>query len=120
MAWEGTLCTEEDIDAKVGANVSGSFTQAMKNSCVKQAESFICILSREDWVASYASLTASKKYTLNEAASNLTAIYAIMWDMSGYTSRIEAEDMVNLLWARFMHCMGILENRQSVEFLGEA
>jgi len=83
-------------------------------------ESFINTATRTNYSDSYASLNADVKRILSEAASNLVAIYGISYDMSGYTSRIEAEDMINILWSRFNQCIAMLMDQKSVTYINGA
>jgi len=115
----GTLCLSGATFYKAGANVSATIkNDTFAVAMINQAEGFLNAISKYDWVANYASLNAITKLILEEACSNLSAIYAIQYDMSGFTTRIEAEDMINILWARFNQCAKILENQDYVKSIG--
>jgi len=60
------------------------------------------------------------KSVLTQAASNLAAIYAISYDMSGFTTRGEAEDMINILRDSALRGMSILRDKKQQKFLEEA
>ncbi|MFW6173810.1 MAG: hypothetical protein ACOC5T_08700 [Elusimicrobiota bacterium] len=100
MAFTGTLTTEEEIDFFAGANASPSVTEANKNTLTAQAEAYLNVLGKYDFVSNYASLNDEQKQILSEYCARLAAIGIISYDMSTYTSRIEAEDMINIHWAR--------------------
>ena len=120
MAWSGTLCTSADVDAKVGSGVSASVTEAFKNSYVLAAESYINVLANYNFTDNYAGLNADVKYILGEACSNLCAIYAVMFDMSGYNSTRQAENIINICWQRFNQCIKLLNVESGLDFLKNA
>ena len=102
--------------AGLGQNnaVSGvAYTQEF----TKQAESFVNVATRYNWSDTYSTLNDDVKGVLEEAVSNLAAIYMISYDMSGYTSRIEAEDMINVLWARWQEIKKELTDQKTVTYM---
>jgi hypothetical protein len=115
MAEEGTLCGNGDVEKYSGANGSATAdVEGYTNVYIKEAEGIICGLARYDFVTNYSSLTAIAKEMLREAAACLAAIAVISYDMSGYTSRIEAEDMINILWEKFKILKPIIEDQKFV------
>ena len=88
---------------KAGANVSTNFTSdgeadSRWTTLINQAEGNVSKLLREDFVANFANYDSIIKLWLEEYTSNLSAIYAITHDMRGFTSRVEAESMINVLF----------------------
>lgn len=121
MAEEGTFCVNADVVKKAGANVNAAATaEAFTNAFILQAEARIISLTREDLRTNYSSLNSAAKGLLREACSNLAAVYAIQYDMSGFTSRVEAEDMVNILTYNFKECMKIIADQKFVGFSDSA
>ena len=112
-----TLCTSGAVVLKagVGANeiLDTEYTQL-----INQAEGVIATVSRVDWVAVYSTLDINIKLILEEAASNLAGMYAIQRDMSGYTSRAEAETMLDVLNAGANRAMSLLRDDKQKTFLG--
>jgi len=53
-------------------------------------------------------------------ASNLAAIMVIQYDFSGFTSRIEAEDMINVLRDAALRGMSILRDKKQQDFIDGA
>lgn len=97
MAYNGTLCTEADIALYAGENVDATGdTEANHNLLIAQAESWLCGISRYNWVDNFAALNADVKAVLTEYCARFCAIGVISYNMAGYTSRIEAEDMINI------------------------
>jgi hypothetical protein len=118
MADEGTFATTAEIQYKAGANASAtSKAEAYTNAFVKQAESFINTVCRYNFTDNYAGLNADVQGILKEVASNLAAIYVIQYDMSGFTSRIEAEDMVNILRDAALRGLSVLRDRKSTTYM---
>ena len=114
-----TLCTSGAIVFKAGVN--GTLPTAEQyTTLINQAEGAIAAATRVDWVSTYAALSDNVKKVLEEAASNLAAIYVISYDMSPYTSRIEAEDMVNILRDRYLQNVSILRDIKTQTFINGA
>lgn len=118
MAYTGIFCTEAEINFKAGENVDATGnTEANRNLVVAEAEAYINCLCRFNFTDVYSSLNADTKYILTEACSNLAAIYCIQYNMGGYASRVDAEDMINILWARFQQCVDLLKDERTIKFI---
>ena len=122
MAHEGIYVpTVLEFEYKCGANVAAAAkAEAFANSFIAQAESVINIVSRKVYAADTAAFTAlpaTTKQLLTEVASNLAAIYAIQYDMSGFTSRIEAEDMINILRDAALRGLSLLRTQETKDFI---
>jgi len=121
MADTGIFCTTAEVARKAGTNASAtSVAEAYTNDYVTQAESFINVATRYNWSDAYSGLDADVKGLLKEIASNLAAIYVIIWDMSGFTSRIEAEDMINVLRDAALRGISLLRDKKSEDFMKNA
>jgi len=121
MAYTGVFCTLLEFQYKCGANVSStSIAEAYANSYVGQAESYINTRTLYNWSDAYPGLNEDVKAILTDAASSLAAIYAISYNMAGFTSRQEALIMVNILWARVDECCRLLEKEANRTFVQEA
>ena len=121
MAHSGIFTTSDEILTKAGENVSSNAsTEARINKLCLQAESFINVITRTNFSDSYDDLDSDVKGILSEAESNLVAIYLISYDMSGYSTRVEAEDMLNILKVRFNECIKILSDNTAVKFINGA
>ena len=120
MADEGIFCTTAEIERKAGANVSSvSKAEAYTNDYVAQAESFINVFCRFNFSENYSTLNTEVRDILKEVASNLAAIYAIQYDMSGFTSRVEAEDMINILRDASLRGLGVLRDKKNQDFINK-
>jgi len=118
MADSGIFATTAEVARKAGANASAvSVAEAYVNDYMTQAESTINAVTRYNWSDNYAGLDSDVKGILKEAASNLAAIYVITYDMSGFTTRTEAEDMINVLRDGYLRALSILVDKQVQTFM---
>jgi hypothetical protein len=120
MVDTGIFATTAEVERKAGANCSTtSKAEAYVNQYMTEAESEINATARFNFSDAYAGLNADTKGLLKQAASNLAAIYVIQYDMSGFTSRIEAEDMINVLRDGYLRCIAILKDKKVSDFIRE-
>jgi len=121
MADTGIFCTTAEVERKAGTNCSTvSKAEAYTNDYVTQAESEINCATRYNWSDDYTTLNVDVKGILKQAASNLAAIYVINYDMSGFTSRGEAESMITILRDGYLRCVSILRDIKSQTFVNNA
>ena len=121
MADTGIFATTVEVQRKAGANASlTANTEDYINDFISQAESLINITTRHNWSDDYATLNADVKGLLKEAASNLAAIYVIQFDMTDFTSRIEAEDMINILRDGALRALSLLRDKKTQDFISGA
>ena len=85
-----------------------------------QVEAEINATCRYNFSDTYSSLNADTKGLLKQAASNMAAIYVIVYDMSGYNSRIDAEDLINVLRDAALRNINLLKDKKTVDFINEA
>jgi len=118
MAETGIFCSGAHVLRKAGANANAtSKGEDYYNDFISQAESYINSVVHYNWSDNFVAANDDVKMILREAASNLAAVYVIQYDMSGFTSRIEAEDMINVLYRRFRDCMGVLKEQDNQTYL---
>jgi len=121
MVDTGIFATTAEVERKAGANASAtSKAEAYVNDYMTQVESQINSVTRFNWSDAYSALNADVKGLLKLAASNLAAIYVIQYDMSGFTSRIEAEDMINVLRDQALFALSLLADKKVKEFMDNA
>ena len=108
------LCTSGAIVIKAGAYPSDTAkaSAAILQQFSDEAEGYINAITRFDWVANYDSVLANFKPVLADAASCLAGAYVIAYDMSGYTSRGEAESMNNILYDRATRAIEALRDEK--------
>ena len=121
MADTGIFATTAQVQGKAGAGASAtSKAEGFVNDYMFQVESEINSICRYNFSDNYATLNVDVKGLLSQAASNLAAIYVIQYDMSGYTSRVEAEDMINILRDAALRNLAVLRDQKVVTFINGA
>ena len=121
MADTGIFATTAEVQQKAGANASAtSKAEAYVNSFMTQVESLINTVCRYNFSDNYSTLNVDVKGILKEVASDLAAIYVIQYDLSGFTSRIEAEDMINVLRDAALRGLAVLRDKKAQDFVIDA
>ena len=121
MSDVGIYTKVADIVARAGNNANTTAKAvAATDVYVLNVESMINAETLFNWSDAYATLNADVKGILTEAGACMCAINVIMWDMSGFTTRSEAEDMINVLWARYWTAIKILKDIKKRDFINGA
>ena len=121
MAVTSIMTTGAEIAAKMGANVSVGFTEAMQDALVLQAESVVNCLARYNYSdAITAGLNVDVKGIFSAIVSSWVAIVGIEYDMSGYTTRTEAEDMINTLRDDLLRNLSLIRDDKVRTFINGA
>jgi hypothetical protein len=111
-----TLCLSGTAFHKAGKNCSAD-GKVFADEFINEAEGLVCADSKYNWITAYPTLLSGTKFFLNDVVSDLAAIELIKYDMSVYTSRIEAEDLINVLYAHSQSKREILQTQDKVKFL---
>lgn len=121
MAHTGVYATLAQYQAKCGANVAAATAvEAWANQVINEAESLINTVSRHVYAvdaAAFAALPAGTRLILTEVTTSLAAVSAIIYDMSPFTSRVEAEDMINVLRDAALRGLAVLRDQKAVTFV---
>ena len=112
----GTLCASGSAIIKAGANV-GAVPAASWDVFIEEAEALIYAVTRYDWVTNYATVKTKFKPLLSQICSDIAGINGIAYDMSGYTSRIEGEDVINVLRDAALRGLSLLRDQKAVDFI---
>lgn len=121
MADTGIFATTLEVQGKAGANASTvSNVESFINDYMTQVESQINVIANFNFSDVYSGLNVDVKGILKEVASNLAAIYVIQYDMSGFTSRGEAEDMISVLRDAALKGLSLLKNKNKKDFINGA
>ena len=116
--YNGTLCSLADAVNKAGANASSASTEEiLVSDFVIQAEGFLNSATKHNWTDNYSTLNADIKQILNQTVSCLAAIDIITYDMAGYTSRVEAETMINTYREEINRNLFFLLNEDNKEYI---
>jgi hypothetical protein len=121
MAHTGIYATSAECIFKMGKGYdSVNVNEAVINSLNLQVESFINDLCRHVFAidaSEFSALASTKKGLLSETASNFCGFYGAMYSSLGYASTREQEDIMNTCWARYIQCIGLLKNQETVTFI---
>ena len=119
MSW--TLTTSGAAIRKAGAGMNTIFNQASGATILQnwsdQAESSISASTRRDWVGLSASTLTNFKAVLDDCASDIIALKIINYDMVGYTSRVEAQTMLDVIRDNYVRNLEILKLDQNKEVM---
>ena len=114
------MTTEAEIQQKSGASVNAAFNTTMMTASNLRAEGSINVLCRFNFSDEYAGLNADVKGILSDYCSSFVAIEAITYDMSGYTTRGEAESMITVLRDGMLRGASILRDKKPQTFMKNA
>jgi len=118
MADDGIYTKNADIAGRAGANANTTaVATAATDVYVLDVESFINSATRYNWSDAYAALNAEVQGILTETGACLCAIYVIQYDMSGFTSRGEAESMITVLRDIALRNIQILRDIKTQTFM---
>lgn len=84
---------------------------------ITEAEAVVNSITRYDWVGNWSSLDADNRRIVSDVVSSLAAMKCIMYDMSGYTSRAEAEIMLDVLRDNAVRGMELLKDQNVRTFV---
>lgn len=121
MVMTSIMTTDAEVMQKMGENVSANFTDAMKTAAGLQGESMVntvCTFNYSDAITT--GINADVKGLFSDIVSSFIAIQGISYDMSGYTSRVEAEDMINILRDSMLRGLGIIRVKNTQDFVNAA
>ena len=121
MADTGIYATTAQIlrKAGLGASIAAS-DEVYTNDFIAQAEAVINMISRKVFAVdstAFSALPATTRQILTQVASDLAAIDVITYDMSGYASRIEAEDLINIRRDSSLRGLSLLRDQKQKDFL---
>lgn len=121
MVYSGTIVTEAEIDLMAGENADATGdTEANHNILAAMAESYLSCLMRYNVVDNYASLNTDVKKIMAEWAARFCGVSLIAYNMGGYTSRVEAEDMINVHLYRMKQIERLLIDEKIELFIRQA
>jgi len=119
MADVGIFTKNADIQARAGANANATAKAvAATDVYVLNIESFINCTTRYNWSDWFAGTpNADVKGILTDCGACLCAMIVINYDMSGFSSRAEAETMLDVLRDRAVNDLKLLEDIKVQEFM---
>lgn len=114
------MTTEAEIIQKAGAGKAVAFDTTMMTAANLRAESTVNCVARYNFSDAYGTLNADVQHLLGDICSSLVAIEAICYNMAGYTDRVEAEDMINVLRDNALRGLSIIRDKKAQDFINGA
>lgn len=111
-----TLCDSAAVKIKAG-DKADALTDAEYTAAINRAEGFICSQARYDFVANSGAVSAIGKTLLQDVASSKAAIEVINKDMSGFSSRTEAQVMLDANYTNVVDIINMLRDDKYKEFV---
>lgn len=114
-----TFCTSGAVKLKAGAGAT-TLLDTQYTMLINQAESFINAAMKDegiDFVDLYSTLGDNTKKILEDAASSHAAVAAINYDMGGFTSRTEAQVMLDVNYTRLNDCIALLKDKKVSDYI---
>ncbi len=115
-----TITTAANAIVKAGAGANATITADTTSLTlfINEGEAYLCNLVKYDLITNWTNLEAVFKLIFSEYVARYAAIQIISYDMSGYTSRIEGEDILNIHIYRMQIIEKILNDSSVKDFLG--
>ena len=111
-----TLCVSGGVVLKAGTN-SKLLTEAQFEELINQAEGFISAQARYDYVTNYASISDIGKQLLEDTCTSKAAMFVINNDMSGFSSRTEAQVMLDVNNSQVVDNINLLRDADFKQFV---
>ena len=115
-AMTSIMTTGSAVIAKAGSGVSAAFDDFYTEQGLL-AEAVVNATTRVDWTSLYPTLGSSTRFILSDTVASLVANTAIAFDMTGYPSRIVAEDMINVNRDTVLRNLGVLRDQKVKVFV---
>ena len=119
MAVTSIMTTEAAIKSKAGVKVA-TIADSIYDAWVLQAESHVNIVARNNYSDSYAALNVDVKYLMGDIVSSLVAVQAVSHDQSSYSSREEAENIINVQNENAKRGLSLLRGKENQRFIDGA
>jgi len=115
MSWTLTISGAAIAKAGLNANSSVIMDSVILDKWSDMAEATLSTITRYDWVTNYANVKTTFKQVLSDAVSDMIAMKIINYDMSGYSSRAEAETMLDVLRDNVVRNIEVLKEEENKE-----
>lgn len=114
-----TFASSAAIIMKAGANASSTATSsgAILDFLSGQAEAYINASARVDLIANYSTLNTNTRKILQKIAASEAAKGLIQYDMSGFTSRQEAQTMLDVLDDEVNKGINLIKDKNVTDFM---
>ncbi len=113
-----TIVTVAEMQFMAGENVDANGDVTANHQFLHDyAVAYLSVLVKFDILTNWTSLSANYRQMFTEWAARLAGIQLITFNMFGYTSRIEGEDMINVHVFRMRQIEKILNDASVQDFL---
>jgi len=113
----GNISTSGAATHKAGDGMSTSIPKAAWDEWLSGAEAFVNVETRYNWSDNFATLNSDVKHIVSDTVASLVAMNAISYDMSGYSSRTEAETMLDFLRDTTNRNIKTIEEQKKKDFM---
>jgi len=98
MAYVANIVTVAEIQFMAGENVDATGDVDANHTMIQdQAEAYLSVLLKHNLATTgFTGLDATTRILITEWAARYGGMQLILYNMAGYTSRVEAEDMINI------------------------
>jgi len=117
MVMSITMADNADVTPYEGENIDATWSDLMRDEVGKQMEAYLVVTMKYDVLANWATLDATKKIIMTEYVARQIAVQGILYNMAGYTSRLEAEDMVNVSLFRIRQLEKIVGDQNFITWI---
>ena len=119
MAFVANIVSVAEMQLMAGTNVGASDADANHTILQDHAEAYLSNLLEFALDATgWALLSTPTRELISEWAARYAGMTMILNDMNTFTTRIEAEDMVNVHLFRMREIETLLKNQSTQDFLG--
>lgn len=119
MAYIAVIVTVAEMQFMAGENVDATGDVEANHIMLQdQAEGFLSALLNDDVATNFGSYDTTTKLIITEWAARNAGMQLILFNPAGYTSRIEAEDMVNVHLFRLKQIETLLDKARTKTQLG--
>jgi len=114
-----TIVTVAEMQFMAGENVDATGDVTANHQFLHDyAAAYLSNLVKYDVLTNWASINAVYKVMFSEWAARNAAVQLILFNMAGYTSRMEAEDMVSVHLTRMEFIEKLLDKSDVQDFMG--
>ena len=114
-----TIVTVAEMQFMAGENVNATGDVTANHQFLHDyAAGYLSSLVKFDLIAGWGNLNANAKFIFSEWAARSAAVALIKFNMSGYTSIAEAEDMIDIHILKMNDIIKILNNSSTQDFIG--
>jgi len=112
-----TFCNSGHVKLKAG-KYAEALTNTQYEIFINEAEDLLCNVAKVDLIDAYATLETNGKKILEAVTSSMAAQKVMSYDMSGFSSRGEAVQMLNVLQDEINRGIGLIKEDNIKTYLG--